>query len=172
VPGLANDRRTIVESLHDWGFVGLDRLGERAMVRAMKLPMLAPLALVLALVPACKKASYDFETNSPATAGMAEIVMKVDKTGNGAMSLKFEHLAPPKKVDSSLSAYVVWMQVDGKDPAKLGVLEYNAKKRSGSLDATYSAGQMKIIVTLEQDPSTTAPIGARVLDVDVSGPKG
>ncbi|MFV8754085.1 hypothetical protein ACNOYE_26365 [Nannocystaceae bacterium ST9] len=123
-------------------------------------------------MPACKKAKYEFETNAPATAGLAEIVMTVDKTGNGEITLEFEHLAPPKKIDSSLSAYVVWLQIEGKDPAKLGVLEFKDKKRFGSLTATYSAKQMKVIVTVESDPGATAPIGARILDVDVTAPKG
>ncbi len=137
-----------------------------------KLPSVLLLALVVASVPACKTSKYDFETNSPASAGMAEIVMTIDKTGNGEMKLMFEHLAPPKKIDSSLSAYVVWMQVEGQDPAKLGVVEYTAKKRSGSLTATYSAKKVKIIVTIESDPAVTAPVGARILDVDVTAPKG
>lgn len=137
-----------------------------------KLRSMLILSLALAVVPACKKTTYQFETSAPATAGLAEIVMTVDKTGNGEITFEFEHLAPPKNIDSSLAAYVVWMQIEGKDPAKLGVLEFKDKKRFGSLSATYSAQQMKIIVTVETNPSASAPIGARILEVDVTAPRG
>lgn len=142
------------------------------MLRAMIFRFLLPLSLSLVFLPACNKAKYQYETTAPAYAGKAEVRMKADKTGNGEMTLAFEHLAPPKKIDSALSAYVVWMQIEGKDPAKLGILEYDAKKRTGELSVTYSAVQMKIIVTLENDPGTLAPTGARVLDVDITTPEG
>jgi hypothetical protein len=138
---------------------------------AMKLRLLAPLMLALALLPACKK-KYDFETKTPATGGVAEVVLEMDDTGNGEITLEFEFLAPPAEIDGTLKAYVVWTQVAGKDPTKLGVVEYKEKKRSGSLTATYSAKQFKLIVTVEADPSVTAPVGARVLEADVVAPKG
>ena len=134
-------------------------------------PALAIAALALPLLGACKKEHYEYETRSPANAGMVEIDMKVDKTGNGDITLSFEHLAPPEHIDSSLRSYVVWVESGGKDPYKLGVLEYKAKKRSGSLSATYSDDQMKIIVTVEKDPKVDAPVGTRVLEADVIGPK-
>ncbi len=140
-------------------------------MRTLSTPLAALSLLALCSLSGCKKQSYDFETNSPATAGQVEIVMKVDKTGNGDIKLEFEHLAPPEKVDSSLRAYVVWIESAGKDPHKLGVLKYKAKKRAGSLEATYSDDKMKIIVTLEEDPAVDVPTGTRVLAADVIAPK-
>lgn len=139
----------------------------------MKLRILTTLALVLALplLPACKK-KYDFETNTPATGGLVEVVMTMDDTGNGEIQLEFEYLAPPAEIDGALKAYVVWAQVEGKDPIKLGIVEYKEKKRSGSLTATYTGKKLKLIVTVEADPSTTAPVGARVLESEVAAPRG
>lgn len=134
-------------------------------------PALFTLALAFATV-GCKKQTYDFDTRSPAHAGQAEVVLTVDKkTGNGKIEFSFEHLAPPERIDKSLRAYVAWAQSDGKDPYKLGVIDYKEKKRSGTLEATFSDDQMKIIVTIEKDPSVDAPVGTRVIESDVVAPK-
>ncbi len=134
-------------------------------------PALLTLSLALAFTVGCKKQTYDFDTKAPAHAGQAELVLKVDKTGNGEISITLEHLAPPQRIDASLNTYVVWIQSAGKDPHKLGILDYKEKKRVGTLNATYSEDQMKIIVTLEKDSSTDVPTGARVLEQDVIAPQ-
>ncbi|PRP90738.1 hypothetical protein ENSA5_61720 [Enhygromyxa salina] len=126
----------------------------------------------LPLLGGCKKQKYEFDTKSPAHAGQAELVLAVDKTGNGTIKLEFTHLAPPERIDSSFRSYVVWAQSDGKDPHKLGILEYSEKKRTGTLDATFSDDRMKIIVTLEKDTSVNMPVGTRVLEQEVTAPKG
>jgi len=65
---------------------------------------------------------------------------------------------------------VAWIQSAGKDPYKLGVLEYNEKRRSAKLSATYSDDAFTLIITVEADPGVSAPLGARVLDVKVRAP--
>lgn len=137
----------------------------------MLIRRIVPLVLSLALLPACtKQTKYQFETTPPASAGTAEIRMTAVEAGNGQVTLQFEHLAPPKKIDPSLTAYVIWTQIGGNNPTKLGVLDYDIKKRSGKLTATYVGTRIKIIVTLEKDPSTPAPTGPRILDVDLAAP--
>jgi hypothetical protein len=93
-----------------------------------------------------------------------------DKTGNGTIDLSFEHLAAPKDIDSSLSTYVVWAQINGKDPFKLGVVDYDEDKRTGELSATYSAENFTLMMTVEQDPNVGAPTGVRVLEIPSSHP--
>ncbi|NVB40521.1 hypothetical protein G6O69_21955 [Pseudenhygromyxa sp. WMMC2535] len=134
-------------------------------------PLLALALLALPALGGCNKQRYELDTKSPANAGRVEIVLTVDKTGNGDISLTFEHLAPPQHIDESLSAYVVWVESAGKDAHKLGVLRYKPKKRTGELEATYSQDKMKIIVTLEEDTNVDAPTGARVLEAEVVAPK-
>lgn len=127
--------------------------------------------LAMPVLSGCNKQKYDVETTSPANAGQAQIVLSVDKTGNGKVTLALEHLAPPKRIDSSLKVYVVWGTADGKDPYKIGILDYNEKKRSGSLDATFSDDRLTLMVTLEEDPKVSAPTGTRVLEQVVVAPK-
>lgn len=119
----------------------------------------------------CNKQKYDVETTSPANAGQAQIVLSVDKTGNGKISLAFEHLAAPERIDPKLKAYVVWGTADGKDPYKIGILDYSAKKRTGSLDATFADDRLTIMVTLEENANVAAPVGVRVLEQVVVAPK-
>ena len=131
----------------------------------------AALTLTLALLalPACKR-NYNVETSAPATAGKAHIVLDRDKAGNGKISLEFDHLAAPSDIDPSLSAYVVWVQIEGKEPHKLGILDYKEKKRTGKLSATYSDDQFILMMTVEQDPTASAPAGAKVLELPVVAP--
>lgn len=136
-----------------------------------RVPTVFCAALLCLSLTACKKQRYDFDTKAPAHAGQVEVLLKVDKTGNGEIELNFEHLAPPERIDGSLQAYVVWIQSAGKDPHKLGVLKYKAKKRTGSLSATFSDDKMKLIVTLEKNPQVDMPTGTRVLEADVVAPK-
>lgn len=136
----------------------------------MRIPLQIALLSSLLLLPACKR-HYEIETNAPATAGTADITLSRDKTGNGNISVSFEHLAAPKDIDPSLSAYVVWAQVEGKDPYKLGIVNYKEKKRSGDLSATYSESQFTLIVTVEKDPGVGAPVGAKIVELPVVAPK-
>ena len=139
------------------------------MVRAMRNIAALSLTLSLLLLPACKR-NYNVETNAPATAGKAHIVLDRDKAGNGKIDLEFDHLAAPSDIDPSLSTYVVWVQVEGKDPYKLGLLDYKEKKRTGKLSATYSDDQFTLSMTVEADPATSAPTGAKVLELPVVAP--
>lgn len=127
------------------------------------------LTLSLLLLPACKR-KYDVETTAPATAGKAHIILDRDKVGNGTISLEFDHLAAPTDIDPSLSEYVVWIAVEGKDPYKLGIVKYNEKKRTGKLSASYSDDQFNVSMTVEQDPAASAPAGVKVLDIPVVAP--
>ena len=127
------------------------------------------LSSALLFTAACKR-NYSVETSAPATAGLAHITLDRDKTGNGTIDLEFEHLAAPKDIDPSLSTYIVWGQVEGKDPFKIGILDYKEKKRTAKLSATYSDDKFTLTVTVETDPSTSAPTGAKILDLPVVAP--
>ena len=52
------------------------------------------------------------------------------------MTLQIDHLAPPHKFDGGYRAYAVWIAVPGHGIAKIGTLDYSAKKRQGQLVAT------------------------------------
>ena len=127
------------------------------------------LASVLLLLPACKR-QYQVKTSDPANAGLAEITLDRDKTGNGTIDLGVEHLTAPQDIDASLTSYVVWAQIAGSDPFKLGILDYDADKRSGQLSATYSAQEFTLMMTAEQDPNVATPLGTNVLQLVVVAP--
>ncbi len=51
----------------------------------------------------------------------------------------------------------MWIQVPGHGTTKVGMLDYNEKRRRGSLDATTPHAKFEMIITLETNPSTAAP---------------
>lgn len=122
----------------------------------------AVLALSIATLAGCTS-RYTVDTNAPNYAAVADIAVKVNKTGQRELALTIEHLAPPRRIDPALAAYVVWIAVPGHPTAKLGLLEYDADDRRGELMATSAHAKFEVLVTLESDPSTAAPSNDVVL---------
>lgn len=122
----------------------------------LSLPLLAALAL-----PACAS-RYEKATDAPAYAGMAKVVVTVNKTENRHVKFSGEHLAPPSKIDPSLKAYVIWFSVPGHGVTRAGVLDYDRKKRSGRMHATTPHRKFEVIMTLESNSAAAQP-GERVV---------
>jgi hypothetical protein len=128
----------------------------------MNLRLLAGLALTAATLAGCAS-RYELATEAPNYAGVADIEVRVNKTELREMTLQIDHLAPPRRIDPTLSTYIVWIAVPGHATAKLGKLEYDEKDRAGSLVATSAYPKFEVLVTLESDPSTSTPSSRVVL---------
>lgn len=100
---------------------------------------------------------YRLGTEPPTYAGLARIKVDVNKTGNREVDLRIDHLAPPAKIDPASRAYVVWVSVPGRGISKLGVLDYDEKRRKGRLEATTPHPKFELIVSLEQDRGVSTP---------------
>jgi len=68
-----------------------------------------------------------------------------------------EHLPPPARLGDGLTTYVVWLQEDGGQPQKAGVLEYDDSDRSGTMRATTPNSGVTLIVTAEQNRDVVSP---------------
>ncbi|MBC8069319.1 MAG: hypothetical protein IAG13_13370 [Deltaproteobacteria bacterium] len=119
-------------------------------------------ALLFSLVTGCAN-RYRFETEAPNYAGQAELTVRVNKTELRELTMQLEHLAPPRRIDPSLKGYVAWISVPGHGIAKLGRIEYDEKKRKGSLVATSAFDKFEVLVTLESDLSSDTPSDRVVL---------
>lgn len=115
------------------------------------------LASLLTLTSVGCASRYKMDAEAPTYAAKAKIRVKVNKTDNREMSLLVEHLAPPAKIDPALRNYTVWISVPGHGVTKAGVLDYNERRRRGTLDATTPHPKFEVIVSLESDPSTPQP---------------
>ncbi|HET6582719.1 MAG TPA: hypothetical protein VFG69_04715 [Nannocystaceae bacterium] len=112
---------------------------------------------------------YKLDTEAPNYAAMAKIKVKAQDDDNREMTLRIDHLAPPEKFDAGYSAYAVWIAVPGHNISKVGLLDYSGKKRRGELVATSPFAKFEVIVTLEQDRSSSMPSNAVVLRKVVAG---
>ena len=111
----------------------------------------------------------DADTGRPLDASFATLV---PMDGSSMWSVPIPEREPGRVVCDGVSPgeYVVWIAVEGKDPYKLGIVNYNEKKRTGKLSASYSDDQFNVSMTVEQDPGASAPAGVKVLDIPVVAP--
>jgi hypothetical protein len=128
----------------------------------MNFRLLAGFALVAATMAGCAS-RYELPTEAPNYAAVADIKVRVNKTDLRELTLHIEHLAPPRRIDPTLSHYVVWMAVPGHSITKLGQLEYDEKDRQGDLIATSAHRKFEVLVTLESDPTAASPSSRVVL---------
>jgi hypothetical protein len=112
---------------------------------------------------------YQEDTAAPNYAAVAKIKVKVNKDENREMSLRIDHLAPAYKFDGGYRGYAVWIAVPGHGISKVGMLDYDVKKRRGELVATSPFPKFEVIVSLEPDSSTAQPSQQIVLRKLVTG---
>ncbi len=118
-------------------------------------------ALLLATAPGCA-GRYKLDAEAPTYAAQARLKVTVNKTGIRKLRVEMIHLAPPKKIDPANLGYMVWIAVPGQATVKAGKLKYSERRRRGVLVATTPHAKFEVIVTIEQNPSVTAP-GPRVI---------
>jgi hypothetical protein len=130
----------------------------------MKNPRLSVLLFVLAAVSTAGCASrYKVDAEPPTYAAKAKIKVKVNRDDNREMDMEVEHLAPPKRVDPTLKGYVVWIKVPGHAIVKAGILDYNDRRRRGTLTATTPHPKFEVIISMESDLSVASPSSRVIL---------
>lgn len=111
-----------------------------------------------------KKFPLTAATSVPAARG--EVETDKDKNGNTEVKLETEHLAEPDKLSPPKTAYLVWFQERGGEPALQGQLRVN-KKLKGSFRTVTPLKNFDLLVTAESDPNTKTPSGEEVLRATV-----
>ena len=143
----------------------------RSLTRASESSILAVLALCL--VAACFKDSDRSTvamTRSPQNpAADGSVATDHDDNGNTRVTVEVKHLAPPDRVASGATVYVVWAQpFDPQGPAQnLGALQVSDDLR-GTLHAVTAMRAFDLIVTAEPSPAATQPSSASLLSARVS----
>jgi hypothetical protein len=115
------------------------------------------LAAMFALPVAGCANRYKVDTEPPTYAGKAKIRVKTNRDDNREMTMTVEHLAPPSRIDPTYKGYAVWIKVPGHAITKAGVLDYNSRRRRGTLTATTPHPKFEVLVSLETDLSAPAP---------------
>jgi hypothetical protein len=138
---------------------------KRTMFRNLSI---SAIASALLLASGCAH-RYQVDTEAPNYAAVAKIKVKVNKDENREMTLQIDHLAPPHKFAGGYRTYAVWIAVPGHGISKVGTLDYTAKKRHGELVATSPYPKFEVIVSLEEDASSSQPSQQIVLRKLVTG---
>jgi hypothetical protein len=128
------------------------------MVRATLFFLLAVISL--ALLAVADEVKLKPGALNPAADGRLNI--EHDRNGNTVLTLEVKHLAKPTSLSPPKTAYVVWLQAEGKDPEPVGVLEVN-NDLEGKLKATTPYKRFDLFVTAEDNPRIERPSGPEVL---------
>jgi hypothetical protein len=91
--------------------------------------------------------------------------------GNYKVAVNVKHMAPPEKVATGASSYVVWLRPVATDskaqqPQNMGALSVN-KDLEGNLTTVTPYRQFDLFVTAEPVPNSTAPTGEQLLTTTV-----
>jgi hypothetical protein len=135
-------------------------------------------ALALPLGAACSHMPWNSSSSGapmlasprvPAATG--EVSVKDADNGNVKLEVQVKHMAPPEKVATGASSYVVWLKPlatgnENEQPQNLGALAVN-KDQEGEFNTTTSYRQFDIFVTAEPQPGSTAPTGEQLLSTTI-----
>ncbi len=90
-------------------------------------------------------------------AAQGRLAVKGSEGPNQVVDLTVEHMAPPAKVKSGATAYVVWLQPDAaNEPINMGVLSVD-KDLKGQLQFKTPFPKFDVFVTAEQNPTVQTP---------------
>jgi len=122
------------------------------------------IAVFLFLTALLSWAREDRLTNTGAApAAEGKIYTSTDRNGNTKVEVKVKHMATPESLTPSRHAYVVWLSPRGQQPQVLGVLRINGDTLEGSIAGTTTEKVFDVVVTAEDNPSPTSPLGTEIL---------
>jgi len=114
--------------------------------------------VMLTALPACGgPAEYALSGTARAAGTDGTATVEVIEGGSFMVIVELMHLPPPARLGDGLTTYVVWLQEDGGQPQKAGVLAYDEDERSGTMRATTPNTNVTLIVTAEVDREVPAP---------------
>lgn len=106
-------------------------------------------------------------THAPALGSDAKIVAKKNKTGTYAVTLDVTNLAPPSRLDTEATSFVVWLVTGDLPAVRAGALAYDEGDRRGQLEASSPSSAFRVLITLEKDPAPASPSGKGIFSADV-----
>jgi hypothetical protein len=100
-------------------------------------------------------------TDIPAAQG--RLAVKGSEGPNQVVDLTVQHMAPPAKVKSGATAYVVWLEpASAKEPINMGILTVD-KDLKGQLQFKTPFPKFDVFVTAEANPTVQVPSGSTKL---------
>ncbi|HZQ90524.1 MAG TPA: hypothetical protein VFA60_01885 [Terriglobales bacterium] len=120
--------------------------------------------VVLALLAVAAADEFPMKASDAVPAATGKIKADTDRNGNTALELKFEHLAPPDRLNPAKTTYVVWAKPsEDRPPEKLGVVRVNPEDMAATVKATVPYKKFDVLVTAEDNANVDHPSGTEVL---------
>ena len=126
----------------------------------MRLPRLALLLLAAVAAHGCGGKSIPLSIDPAIPAAQGQLKVGTTQNGNTKLELSIEHLAPPDRISSSASVYVVWVRSHEAEaqPVNLGGLTVN-DNLEGEIVAITPLRNFALFVTPESSRVVTTPTG-------------
>ncbi len=104
--------------------------------------------------------------NNPAARGAVKTAGTTNE--NTRVEVKVEHLAPPGKVASGATTYVVWAKPQGSSDAQnIGALRVDDDLK-GTLRTVLPYEAFKVFITAEPNAQVTSPTGEELLAANIT----
>ena len=102
-------------------------------------------------------ANIALRSSNSIPAAQGRLAVKGAEGPNQVVDLTVQHMAPPAKVKSGATAYVVWLQPEAaKEPINMGVLSVDNDLK-GELQFKTPFPKFEVFVTAEENPTVQAP---------------
>jgi hypothetical protein len=110
------------------------------------------------------KGPTELATSSKLPASQGLIETADGGNGNVRVRVSVKHLAPPEKVVSGASTYVVWVKPLAEDgsPQNLGAIRPDAEM-VGTFESTTPLTSFDVFITAEPSPTAQTPTGEKML---------
>jgi hypothetical protein len=137
-------------------------VGSFTIIAALALPACSSI-----MGPKAPTTSMQLQASAKVPAAEGTVNVQEGDNGNYKVALEVKHMAPPEKVASGASSYVVWLRPLAADQQpqvaqNLGQLAVN-KDLEGKLNTVTPYHQFDLFVTAEPVSNTTAPTGDQLL---------
>jgi hypothetical protein len=119
----------------------------------------------------CSHAGTPMQSSPRIPAAEGAVSVKDGSNGSTKLAVRVKHMAPPEKVATGASSYVVWLRPIAADssaePAQnVGALAVGSDLE-GKLDAVTPYRQFDVFVTAEPQAGSTAPTGEELLTTSI-----
>lgn len=128
---------------------------------------LATFCALAVLMTACAS-EEKLQGTAMAPAAQGKLTADKGSGGNTDLEVEVEHLAPPERVASGATDYVIWVQPQGSQTFQnIGVLEVN-DDLEGKYQTNVPYESFRVVVTPEPNRVATRPSGPIVFDQSIS----
>lgn len=112
------------------------------------------------------KSEQTMNSSSTTPAAQGTVTASAGDNGNTELKVRVKHLAPPSKMVSDATVYVVWVQPEQAAIQNVGAMTLD-DDLEGSLDTVTPHSRFKVTVTPEPGPRGSQPTNEPVFTSDV-----